>query len=62
MYEHKYLKAKVKGFDGVIKTNFLINDIPKDIMYYTCIACITIDSVLKIDKRNHPQVYLEECK
>ena len=31
-------------------------------MYYACIACITIDSVMKIDKRNHPQVYLEECK
>ena len=31
-------------------------------MYYTCIACITIDSVLTIDKKNHPQVYLEECK
>ena len=62
MYEYKYLKAKVREFDGVIKTNFLINDIPKDIMYYTCIACITIDSVLKIDKKNHPQVYLEECK
>ena len=25
-------------------------------------ACITIDSVLRIDKKNHPQVYLEECK
>ena len=31
-------------------------------MYYTCIACITIDSVMRIDKKNHPQVYLEECK
>ena len=31
-------------------------------MHYTCIACITIDSVLRIDKQNHPQVYLEECK
>ena len=29
---------------------------------YSCIACITIDSVLTIDKKNHPQVYLEECK
>ena len=35
---------------------------PKENMHYTCIACITIDSVLKIDKKNHPQVYLEECK
>ena len=34
----------------------------KENMNYTCIACITIDSVLTIDKKNHPQVYLEECK
>ena len=31
-------------------------------MHYTCIACITIDSVLTIDKKNYSQVYLEECK
>ena len=31
-------------------------------MHYTCIACITIDSVLRIDKKSHLQVYLEECK
>ena len=62
VYEYKYLKAKVREFDGVIKTNFLGNDMPKENMHYTCIACITIDSVLTIDKKNHPQVYLEECK
>ena len=26
VYEYKYLKAKVREFDGVIKTNFLGND------------------------------------
>ena len=31
-------------------------------MYYPCIACITIDSVINFNKKNHPQVYLEECK
>ena len=31
-------------------------------MYYTCIACITVDSVLKIHKNNYPQIYSEECK
>ena len=31
-------------------------------MHYTCIAYITIDSVMRMDKKNHPQVYLEECK
>ena len=38
------------------------NDIPKENMHYTSIACITIDSIMRIDKKNHPQVYLEECK
>ena len=61
-YEYKYLKAKVREFDGIIKANFLGNGIPKENMHYTCIACITIDSVMRIDKKNHPQVYLEECK
>ena len=56
------MKAEVREFDGVIKTNFLGNDIPKENMYYACISCITIDSVMKIDKKYHPQVYLEECK
>ena len=46
----------------MIKTNFLGNDMPKENMHYTCIACITIDSVMRINKKNHPQVYLEECK
>ena len=35
---------------------------PKENMHYTCIACITIDSVMKMDKKYFPQVYLEECK
>ena len=51
VYEYKYLKAKVREFDGEIKTNFLGNDMIKENMHYTCIASITIDSVLKIDKK-----------
>ena len=31
-------------------------------MHYTCIACLTIDSVVRTDKKNYPQVYLQECK
>ena len=46
----------------MIKKSFLGNDMPKENMHYTCIAFITIDSVLKIDKKNHTQVYLQECK
>ena len=62
IYENKYLKAKVREFTGDTKTNFLGNGLPKENMYYTCIACIAIDSVLRMNKKNYPQVYLEECK
>ena len=51
IYEQKYVKAKVREFDGVIKTNSLGNNMLKENMYYTCIACITIDSVRRIDKK-----------
>ena len=50
VYEYKYLRTKVREFDGVIKANFLGNGVPKENMYYTCFACITIDSVMKADK------------
>ena len=46
----------------MIKTNFLGNDVTKEHKHYTCIACITLDSVIRIDKKHDPQVYLEECK
>ena len=35
---------------------------PEENMHYTCIACLTIDSVMTMDKKHHPQVYLEECE
>ena len=52
----------MREFDDVIKTNFLGNGVLKENVYYTYIACITIASVIKMEKKNHPQVYLEECK
>ena len=62
VYDQTYIKTKVREFDGKIKTNFLGNDIPKENIHYTCIACVTIDSVMRMDKKYYPQVYLEECK
>ena len=51
VYDEKYIKAKVREFNGVIKTKFLGDEIPKENMYYTCMACITIDSVMKMKKK-----------
>ena len=62
VYDEPYIKYKVREFNGVIKTNFLGDEIQKENDHYTCIACITIDSVMRMEKKNYPQVYLEECK
>ena len=48
VYDEKYLKTKVREYDGVLKTNFLGNCVPKKKMHYTC---ITIDSVMKMENK-----------
>ena len=42
--------------------SFLGDGVPKENIHYTCIACITINSVMRMEKKNYPQVYLEDCK
>ena len=62
VYDEQYIKAKVREFNGVIKTNFLDDKLPKENTHYTCIVCITTDSVMRREKKNYLQVSLEECK
>ena len=47
----KYIKTTVREFDGKIKTNFLGNEVPKENIHYTWITYITIDSVMRMDKK-----------
>ena len=62
IYDDKYIKTKVKTFSSMINTLFSSNEIPKERNHYICIAAICTDSVLRVDKKNYPQVYLEQCK
>ena len=62
IYDEKYIKSEVKEFNHVVTINFWGDKVPKEGVHYTCIACIRIDSAMKMDKKNYPQVYLEECK
>ena len=62
IYDNKYIKTKLKTFNSMINTLFSGNEIPKERNHYVCIAAICIDSVLRVDKRNYPQLYLEQCK
>ena len=51
VYDGTDIKVKVRELNGVKKTKFLGNEVPKENMHYTCIACITIDSVMRMDKK-----------
>ena len=62
IYDGSYIKTKVKTFSGVIKTLFDGAEIPKEMIEYNCLACISIDSVLRVDRKYYPKVYLEQCK
>ena len=54
--DDSYIKTKVKTFSDTIKSLFDRGDknpyeIPKERVEYACIACISVDSVLKVDKK-----------
>ena len=62
VYNEKYLKAKIKSYNGKINTNFHNNKIPREGSQFICLSVILIDSVFRTGKNYYPQVFLEECK
>ena len=62
IHDDKYIKTKAKTFDETINTLFSDNRVPKEKIHYIYIAAICIDSMLMTEGKNHPQVYLEQCK
>ena len=62
IYDDKYMKTKVKTFSNMINTLFSGNEILKEGNHFICIVATCIDFVLKVDKKNYPQVYLQQCK
>ena len=61
IYDDQYIKTKVQTFK-IVKTLFSDDIIPEERVECECIPCISVDSVLKIEKKWYLQVYLEQCK
>ena len=61
VHNKKYLKTKIKFYNGKIDTNFHKNKIPNE-----CFQCIFLSVILNdsvYGKDNHcPQVFVRECK
>ena len=53
--------TKVKAFK-MVKSLFDNDKIPEEKTEYECIPCISLDSVIQIEEKYYPQVYLEQCK
>ena len=62
VYNEKYLKAKIKFYNGKINTNFRNNEILKEGSTFICLLAILIDSVSRTGKNYYPLVFLEECE
>ena len=62
VYKEKYLKAKIKRYNGNINTIFHNNKISKERSQFICLSVILMDSVFRTGKNYYPQVFLEECK
>ena len=62
VYKKKYLKAKIKSYNGKINPNFHNSKITKISSQCICWSLSLIDSVFKMGNNYYAQVFLEECK
>ena len=62
VYDEKYLKNKIKSYQGKISTNFQNNKIPKEHSQCICLLVILINSVFRTGNNYYPQVFFKECK
>ena len=59
---NKYIKTKIKIYDGNVNTNFQGKKVPKENASCKCLSLIMLDSIVKVKKKCYPQTLLEECK
>ena len=58
----KYIKTKIKIYDGNVNTNFQDKGMSRENGSYKCLSIIMLDFVVRIKKKYYPRTLLEECK
>ena len=66
IYNNKYINTKIRSYNNDIKTNFRNidnknNKLPEKNKPYKCVSLISLDSIIKINKKYYPQTLLQEC-
>ena len=57
VYNEKYLKAKIKPYNGKINTDFHNNKIPREGFQFICLSVILIDSTSRTGKNYYSQLF-----
>ena len=66
VYSNKYINTKIRSYNNDIKTNFhdidnKNNKLPEKSKPSKCMSLISLDSIIKINKKYYPQTLLQEC-
>ena len=60
--DEKYIKTKIRMYENRVITNFQGKKTPKESLSYNCTALVSIDCVIRMNKKYYLQAYLCECK
>ena len=65
IYNNKYINTKIRSYNNDIKTNFRNidnknNKLPEKSKPYKCVSLISLDSIIKINKKYYPQTLLQK--
>ena len=66
VYSNKYINTKIRSYNNDIITNVhdidnKNNKLPEKNKVYKCMSLISLDSIIKINKKYYPQTLLQEC-
>ena len=66
IYNNKHINTKIRSYNNDIITNFCNidnknNKLPEKNKPSTCVSLISLDSVIKNNKKHYPQTLLQEC-
>ena len=66
IYNNKYINTKIRSYNNDIKTNFHAidnknNKLAEKNKPYKCVLLISLDSIIRINKKYYPQTLLQEC-
>ena len=65
-YNNKHINTKIRSYNNDIKINFhnidnKNNKLPEKNKPYKCVSLISLDSIIKINKKYYPKTLLQEC-